>query len=393
MYYSGIGLIAIIVHLIINVEYLGPIRRGPNIPLVRVRYQRFLYSVLAYYITDVLWGILYELDIIVPVYIDTVAYFMVMVFSLYLWTHYVVAYLGGKNRFNSFLTRVGMLLFAFMTIALIINFFTPFVFEFDEEGIYSAKIGRIIALYAQIALFIITFIYSTIVAFKQSGKTRHHHYTIAASGAIMAVFIIIQSLYPLMPYYSVGLLISTSLIHTFIVQDERTEWIERVGSAREIAYRDPLTGVKSVAAYDSAKNKMDMRIKRGTVEAFGIIVFDLNNLKDINDVLGHDEGDRYIKEGCSIICHTFQHSPVFRIGGDEFVAILEGGDYSRRLELLSKFDRQMDINNQKKELTISSGMGIYRPGEDSSYDDVFARADKVMYVRKGKLKKISDTVI
>lgn len=54
-----------------------------------------------------------------------------------------------------------------------------------------------------------------------------------------------------------------------------------------------------------------------------MIVFDINNLKIINDTLGHDFGDILIIDSCKLICKVFKRSPVYRIGGDEFVVILE----------------------------------------------------------------------
>ena len=119
---------------------------------------------------------------------------------------------------------------------------------------------------------------------------------------------------------------------------------------------------------------------------FGVIVFDINGLKNINDTLGHEEGDRFIREGCMMICSKFAHSPVYRIGGDEFVVLLEGSDYEDRKELIASFDRDVDHNKQHGLVEISTGMAAFRNGSDSSFSDVFERADKRMYERKKQLK-------
>lgn len=63
-----------------------------------------------------------------------------------------------------------------------------------------------------------------------------------------------------------------------------------------------------------------------TVE-FALLVADVNGLKEANDALGHESGDQLIKNTSRCICKIFEHSPVFRIGGDEFVVILTGEDY------------------------------------------------------------------
>jgi len=60
----------------------------------------------------------------------------------------------------------------------------------------------------------------------------------------------------------------------------------------------------------------------GEAPEFGVIGCDVNGLKKINDTLGHKAGDEYICAACKMLCEYFKHSPVFRIGGDEFVVIL-----------------------------------------------------------------------
>ena len=146
------------------------------------------------------------------------------------------------------------------------------------------------------------------------------------------------------------------------------------------AYTDPLTGVKSKHSYLEAEKKMDQRIAEKSVSEFAIVVFDLNNLKIINDTQGHQAGDKYIKDACYIICHCFKHSPVYRVGGDEFVAILEGDDYNARESLLSEFDNRMDINNTKGGVTIASGCGCF-----DSENDTHTHLERVHIKRASKI--------
>ena len=87
-----------------------------------------------------------------------------------------------------------------------------------------------------------------------------------------------------------------------------------------------------------------------------------------------------------MICRQFTHSPVFRIGGDEFVVFLEGEDYKNRRQLLDEFDAQIDENHRNGDVIVASGLAIYRPGYDNSYRRIFERADQRMYDRKGDLK-------
>jgi diguanylate cyclase (GGDEF)-like protein len=207
-------------------------------------------------------------------------------------------------------------------------------------------------------------------------------------------------LFPLQPFYSIGCLLGTCIIHTFVVSDmqddrriELEEMLRReaqqekeLGSAKKLAYTDSLTGVKSSHAYVEMIKKVDQRIAAGEIREFGVVVFDLNGLKTVNDTKGHDAGDQYIQGACRMICEQFKHSPVFRIGGDEFTAFLEGEDFRNRKILLAAFETQMDENVRQGKPVVASGMAVFRHGHDNSYRRVFERADQRMYDRKGALK-------
>jgi GGDEF domain-containing protein len=88
-----------------------------------------------------------------------------------------------------------------------------------------------------------------------------------------------------------------------------------------------------------------------------------------------------------LLCAVFAHSPVFRVGGDEFVAFVTGSDYANRNELLEKLRSQVLENQKKGEgAIIASGMAEYDPDKDNLVSEVFERADKQMYENKQKLK-------
>ena len=156
--------------------------------------------------------------------------------------------------------------------------------------------------------------------------------------------------------------------------------------AETIALIDPMTGVKSKHAYMLNQKQIDSTITEGTADAFAVCVCDVNGLKVINDTLGHKAGDEYIISASRMICDIFQHSPVFRTGGDEFVVILHGRDYLIRKELvLALHDRSVQ-HISTKEVVISGGLSDYQPGTDSCFHDVFERADALMYEEKKLLK-------
>lgn len=154
--------------------------------------------------------------------------------------------------------------------------------------------------------------------------------------------------------------------------------IELAG-VREAALKDALTGVKNKLAYVQEEQRINAEIIKGKALEFGLVFCDVNGLKRVNDSMGHQKGDSFIQAACMEICHTFQHSPVFRVGGDEFIAILRGADYNNRRKLLSAL---MEKNNEFGEATISCGLAEYIPGRDRAVSDVYERADSLMYENK-----------
>ena len=101
------------------------------------------------------------------------------------------------------------------------------------------------------------------------------------------------------------------------------EHLAALATANEMARRDELTHTKNKTAYHEMEKELQLLMDEGC-QPFGIVVCDINGLKVINDTEGHKAGDDYIKASCMLVCRIFHHSPVFRIGGDEFVAVLRG---------------------------------------------------------------------
>ena len=384
MYYSSVGMISLIVTVIINFEILKKHKNEKRD--TKRRYRHFLYAVIIYFVSDILWGYLYGERWVIPTYIDTTMFFIFMAISVLLWTRFVTAYLNTHGKFAKFLLGSGWVILTYQIVALIINCFIPIFFGFSAEKEYLPGKARYITLFIQMGLYLSTSIYTLAVAVKTDGEEKAHHRTIGFSGIVMTVFIALQSFFPLMPFYAIGCLFATCMIHSFVYKDETIEMGREIGTAKQMAYRDPLTGVKNKLAYLETLAKMENRMEEGSLTQYGVVVFDVNGLKKVNDTLGHDKGDEYIRSACRLICVQFKHSPVYRIGGDEFAAILEGNDYENRDVLLRAFEAVVEENREKGKVIVSSGMAVYQPGEDSSYNDVFRRADKNMYERKKYLK-------
>lgn len=157
-----------------------------------------------------------------------------------------------------------------------------------------------------------------------------------------------------------------------------------------LAYRDALTGVKNKAAYQDAERRIEEQMRQGHPE-FAVVVLDINDLKRVNDHFGHDFGDMLIVDACRLICKSFPHSPVYRVGGDEFAVILEGAEYTNYVQLLDNFKAAIIEYNENSpkdnQLSIARGIAIYNCQTDLVFSNVFKRADDAMYQNKADMKQ------
>ena len=161
---------------------------------------------------------------------------------------------------------------------------------------------------------------------------------------------------------------------------------KRSRESEMLANIDPMTGVKSKHAYLVNERAVDAAIASGRAGEFAVVVCDVNGLKKINDTLGHKAGDEYIREACKMVCVVFKHSPVYRVGGDEFVVVLTGRDHASRKDLMHQLHNQSVEHINQGGAVVSAGLSDFRPGEDHTYHDVFERADQLMYEEKQLLK-------
>ncbi|MBR3532795.1 MAG: EAL domain-containing protein [Clostridiales bacterium] len=167
------------------------------------------------------------------------------------------------------------------------------------------------------------------------------------------------------------------------------ELLQSLSMANEFARKDGLTGTRNKTAYHEYEKGLEQELYENKDLKFGIVICDLNDLKLINDTQGHKAGDDYIKSACKLICRVFAHSPVFRVGGDEFAVVLKGQDYVERGNLMDSFRRQIEENIRiGNGALVASGMAEYQSDSDRSVDDVFKRADSRMYEDKVHIKEL-----
>jgi len=164
---------------------------------------------------------------------------------------------------------------------------------------------------------------------------------------------------------------------------------EMVAKLEIYVYHDELTGLLNTAAYARRMKELESRSGDNS-EPYAVAVFDANFLKRINDTYGHEAGNELIVRAASLIARIFNRSPVYRIGGDEFVAILEGEDYKVRGRLLAEFDAELKheyfmVGDKRVNVSIARGMAVSGPGIDFAV--LFKEADAAMYQNKAEIKK------
>lgn len=150
---------------------------------------------------------------------------------------------------------------------------------------------------------------------------------------------------------------------------------------KKIAYMDNLTK-------RSNRYALERDLQEKTLSSLSIVSMDLNNLKICNDRYGHVEGDKFIKGAADILYEIYPN--IYRVGGDEFVALLENASKENLEEKKHLMQRKVAQYNKKHGtnavLEIASGYSSYQEG-DVSYEDILKRADREMYCDKKHLKE------
>ena len=537
MYYATIGILGILILLIENQDIFSNRSGAFDRPSWKV-YRRFLYAVLLYYLTDILWGLLEGWKVSLGLFIDTSFYFIAMAAGVLFWTHFVVTYLEETTAFGRFLLYGGRGIAFFVAGCSVLNIFVPILFAVTEDCIYIPKPFRYVILTAQIILLLLTSVHTFAVFLRKRVGQPQRYRTIALFGVTMAFFLILQLLFSYLPFYAMAYLLGTCLLRAVIIGNEKETYRRGLEMAEEkalhqravqertayqrlnalsgdflcvyvvdprnghyrefssteafknfelgemgsdffadsrdqigkviypedlerflafftkenvlseventgifiVGYRlmvdgkpkhvrlkatmveeeegnrlivgvndidshvrqeedfalrlaqaqkkaniDALTGVKNKHAYLDEEEYLDMLIEEHREPEFAIVMLDINNLKTVNDTEGHQAGDLYIQNACRIICDVFKHSPVYRVGGDEFVVVAEGSDYEQIDELADTIRVHNQETTRDGGVVIACGIAKYEG--DPCVAAVFDRADDEMYENKRALKE------
>ena len=400
MAYSLVGILAVVIHLIINIGVFIDMKTGHKFCGEKI-YLFFLLSVIVFHIADAFWGFIYDAKLKTALFIDTTAYMVAMATSIFLWGFFVYRYLSFDKYKSKAFVYINLAVFVFQMLTVLINLlpliipsFKPLLFSVtktETEFTYSAEPLRYVNLTLQIVIYLVVSSYTFIAARKQTGSDKRKHLTIGLFGLFMIIALTLQVFFPLLPMYSLGYLLGICVLHAFVVRDVLFDQEEKVNVAKQQVQIDPLTGAFSKYAYQEKWEEIETAIASGELKDFAMVMFDLNDLKLTNDTYGHEVGDKYLVDSFNLIKEYYPGIPLYRVGGDEFVAMLTNGQFENRKKYLRDFNDRIDENVKKKDrLIISSGIAEYNSDKDSSILTVFTRADRDMYARKQRIKEAQE---
>lgn len=161
----------------------------------------------------------------------------------------------------------------------------------------------------------------------------------------------------------------------------------------QLAYLDGLTRIGNRTSFQ--EHLVDLERVKDEMEAVGIVMFDVNDLKYVNDHLGHSQGDAMLVKSADIIKDAFENenSKCFRIGGDEFAVLINGNEVEKQYEAgIQKFSDKIEQYNKlpdkKFRISIASGFAVYNEGcRGTKLMDIYQQADKKMYDNKRQMKE------
>lgn len=227
MLYSLFGIIAIVLLIVVNHDAFRPTSQDDN---ATKKYRAFLTVLLVYFAVDSVWGILDSVRVYKVLYAETVLYHITVALSILYWCRYVVAYLNPPRVYGGALIHFGMLFCACELICLVINFFQPVFFWFDENGLYQTGLIRHIVMGIQITMYSLVSIMSFIVFFRSKSRNKNRYLSICIFCLVVTTCIVVQIWFPYVPLYTIGLMVGTCIVHVYIHEDEKKELLLKLAA-------------------------------------------------------------------------------------------------------------------------------------------------------------------
>ena len=162
---------------------------------------------------------------------------------------------------------------------------------------------------------------------------------------------------------------------------------EKTRQLRDLTHHDPLTGVRSRSAFDEYWHEINDVFQNGRGRV-SLILFDVDHFRAINDTYGHEVGDEILITISQLIKNNLpSHDQLFRLGGDEFTAVLIGSHYRKAMQIAKQV--QIAVNNYpfdklgiREPVRLSIGISHTRPSDESSLASLQWQANTAIYHAK-----------
>lgn len=221
MEYSVFPLLALVQHLIINHDIIFNINAFN--PKADIEYKRFLTVVFLFFVVDTAWGLFDAWHLHDLLYVSTVVHYLLTTLTVIFWCNYVMKYIDTGRISTRVIKALAAVVFTSCLVMIVANFFTSIFFDIDGDGVYHMYWGRYLTFIFQIMLvFDITALSAWKISISESGS-RRRYISIFIFGILSLISIVAQIYHPHLPYYTIGLMLGTSMLHTFVQEDERDE--------------------------------------------------------------------------------------------------------------------------------------------------------------------------
>lgn len=383
--YSVIDIVFIIVLTIILAHDFS---FGRSHKKIGKSYIILIISVIAFFLQDAIWGYFagpYSSDKS-ALFVSSTVFHISTVFITFFWLQFVLYYLENYVKHVQIYLFMEVMIVSIQIVLLTLNFMKPIVFYVNESGEYVVGAYRYQAFLNQYLGYVMVGVIAIIAIFKNKGEARSRFHAVLMFSLGQIVSGIFQFFFVDAPYHSIGYFIGCIIIHIFIVTSERNElqclqYKDEINEQKKLATTDKLTGLLNRRAYEEVIKEYETRpIERD----FIYISIDLNGLKAINDNYGHPAGDEAIAAVAEIINNTLGlNGKVFRIGGDEFVAMIYSS-LNRLQVILSDMDNSISNwkGNLVNDISISYGCVSKAENLNAQIKDITVLADQRMYKNK-----------
>lgn len=232
MYYAAVSILSVLVLIIINQDVLFRHDAALKMPALAA-YKKFIVSVLAYCFTDILWGILQDLNLPRLLYIDTALNYVLMAVAIWFWIGYIVTYYNGKEILKTVFRNLGRAAVVISIGLVIYNAYNPILFEITEKGMYVSASNKFGIQICRTIVLLFLLLHSLCVVFLRYKRKRQRAGVLALFVLIMAAFIAAQLLFYDLPFYSLAYLLGSCLLHFFVIEDEKERFMRETHEAAQ----------------------------------------------------------------------------------------------------------------------------------------------------------------